>query len=345
VAKKVKVIMRNEQGFSVVEMLMAAAITLVILGGTMSTFNSSLMLNERLSGMGDLEQNIRAGMNLVVSDFISAGWLIPIGGLPVPYGSGASAVLRPSPSGLPTRSFATKIDAITPGAGLGPTLNGQATDIVNILYADNELRLDQHSLTAIGANGVSITVAGTIQISGENVLNPIKVGDLIALSNSNGSAVQYVTGVNGQTIQFATGTADLPKLNQPAAASGSVLKLQNSDGTFPVGSTTAKRVWLVTYHLDIATDSARPRMMRQINYETPQAVALILEGFQLTYDIVNLSSNPTNVESPGTPSQIRKANILLTGRSAWPDRDSGEYLRKSLTTQVSLRSLSFFNRY
>jgi hypothetical protein len=151
--------------------------------------------------------------------------------------------------------------------------------------------------------------------------------------------------VNGQIIQFATGTTDTPKLNQPAAAKGSVLKLRNPDNTFPVSTTTAKRVGLVTYYLDTATDSTRPRLMRQVNYGTPQAVALILEGFQLTYDTVNLTTNPTNVESPGTPSQIRKANILLTGRSAWPDRDSGEYLRKSLTTQVSLRSLSFFSRY
>jgi Tfp pilus assembly protein PilW len=337
--------MRNEQGFSMVETLIAATITLVILGGTMGTFKSSLMLNERVTGMGDLEQNLRAGMNLVVSDFISAGWLIPIGGLPVPYGSGAVTVLRPSPTGLPTRSFATKIDAVNPGAGLGPTLNGQATDIVNILYADNELRMDQHSLTAIGANGVSITVAGTIPISGTNVLNPVKEGDLIALSNANGNAVQYVTGVNSQTVQFAVGSADIPKLNQPAAANGSVLKLRNPDNTFPVSSTTAKRVWLVTYYLDTATDPDRPRLMRRVNYGTPQAVSLILEGFQLNYDIVDLSTNPTNVESPGTPSQIRKANILLTGRSTWPDRASGEYIRRSLTTQVSLRSLSFFSRY
>jgi hypothetical protein len=303
------------------------------------------MLSERISGMGDLEQNARAGMNLVVSDFISAGWLIPVGGLPVPYGSGATTVLRPSPSALPARSFATKIDAVNPGAGLGPTINGMATDMVNILYADNELRLDQHSITAIGTNGSSVTIANTLLISGSNVLNPVKVGDLISLSNANGNAVQYVTGVNGQIIQFATGTTDTPKLNQPAAANGSVLKLRNPDNTFPVSTTTAKRVWLVTYYLDTATDSTRPRLMRQVNYGTPQAVALILEGFQLTYDTVNLTTNPTNVESPGTPSQIRKANILLTGRSAWPDRDSGEYLRKSLTTQVSLRSLSFFSRY
>jgi Tfp pilus assembly protein PilW len=337
--------MRKEQGFSMVETLMAVTVTVLLLGGVMSALNKSLGLNERVAMASDLEQNLRTGMNLVVSDFISAGWLIPIGGIPVPNGNNSVPVLRPSPAGLSARAFAAKIDAINPGAALGPVINGPATDMVNILYADNELRLDQNSLTAIGTNGSSITVANTIAISGANVTDPIRRGNLIALNNANGNALQYVTGVNGQTIQFASGNADVPKLNQPNAATGSVLQLRNSDNTFPVNSTTAKRVWLVTYYLDTATNPTRPRLMRRVNYETARAVALFLEDFQLTYDIVNLASNPTNVEAPGTPSQIRKANMLLSGRSAWPDRDSGEYLRRSLTTQVSLRSLSFFNRY
>jgi Tfp pilus assembly protein PilW len=338
--------MRKEQGFSLSEALIATTLTILLAGWALSAFNRSLGLNEKVSGMGDLEQNLRAGLNLVVSDLISAGWLIQIGGMPVPNGgSGTVSVLRPSPSGLPARTFATNMDSINPGQGLGPVINGQTTDIVNILYADNVLRLDQSSLTDIGTNGSSITVASTLPISGVGVLNPIQQGDLIALSNSNGNAIQYVTGVNGQIIQFNTGTTDVPKLNQPNATNGSVLKLRNIDGTFPVSGTIAKRVWLITYYLDVATDSSRPRLMRQINYGTPRAVALVLENFQLTYDIVDLATNPTNVDAPSIPSQIRKANILLSGRSTYSARETSEFLRKSLTTQVSIRSLSFMDRY
>jgi prepilin-type N-terminal cleavage/methylation domain-containing protein len=338
--------MRKEQGFSLIEVMIAATITVIMLAAAMSAFNSSVGLNEKISGMGDLEQNIRVGMNLVVSDFMSAGWMIPKGGIPIPSGgAGTLSVLRPDPPGGSVRSFTTKIDAINPGAGLGPTINTVNTDFVNILYADNEVRLDQNAITAISTDGSSITIANTIQISGEGILNPIKPGDLIALSNTNGNAIQYVTNVLGQTITFASGTSDVSKLNQPNATSGSVLKLRNADNSWPVSTTMAKRVWLISYFLDTSRDASKPCLMRQVNYETPRAVALVMEGLQLTYDIVDLDTNPTNVENPSTPSQIRKANILLTGRSTWHERNSSEYLRRSLTTQVSIRSLSYFDRY
>jgi len=77
-------------------------------------------------------------------------------------------------------------------------------------------------------------------------------------------------------------------------------------------------------------------------------VALILEDLQLSYDLVDGVNNPTGVKEavdPYSPSQIRKANILLSGRSSAENRHNGEFLRKSLTTQVSLRSLSYIDRY
>ena len=42
---------------------------------------------------------------------------------------------------------------------------------------------------------------------------------------------------------------------------------------------------------------------------------------------------------------IRKVNLLLFGRSYRALRGSEYYQRQSLTTQVSLRNLSFFDRY
>ena len=49
--------------------------------------------------------------------------------------------------------------------------------------------------------------------------------------------------------------------------------------------------------------------------------------------------------APNSASQIRKANIALTARSYKTHRVTREYQREMLTSQVSLRSLSFFDRY
>lgn len=335
--------MKEQQGISSIEIMIATVITLLMLAGTMGMLNSGLGLSRQAALTTDLEQNLRAGMNFLVRDFMTAGWGIPTGGIPIPSGSGSMAVLRPGPPGAGySFSFAT-LAAVNPGAGLGPAQNGRSTDIVNILYADSVITLNEWPLKSIitASGGSSITVDSRTAITG--VDGAIRAGDLIQLSNANGSTLQYVTSVTGQIISFGSG--DPLRLNQPTVAQGSIAQLHNA-GVFP--PTTATRVWLITYYLDYSLDPSMPRLIRQINNRTGQPIALVLEDLQLTYDLVDGDTNPANVDTPAAPNsanQIRKANIMLTGRSSTRFNDAKEYLRRSLTTQVSLRSLSFVDRY
>lgn len=334
--------MKREQGFSLVELMIATAITLVLLAATVSSFNDASGLNDRAMAMADLEQNLRAGMNLVVQDFINAGWGIPTGGLPIPSGPGAIPVVRPGPPGTSYTFPSITIASVNPGAALGPVGNGRATDIVNILFADGTLPLNQTPLASIASNGSSVTVNAGTQITG--VSNAIRDGDLLAVSNALGSTLEYVTRVDGQIVYFEAG--DPLNLNQHNNASqGTILQLK-SGGTFP--PTTATRVWLVTYYLDTTTDPEMPRLVRRINNRPGKVVALVLEDVQLSYDLADGVTNPTNIKTPtppNSPNQIRKASLLLTGRSSSVIRNTKDYLRRSLTTQVSLRSLSFIDRY
>jgi hypothetical protein len=74
----------------------------------------------------------------------------------------------------------------------------------------------------------------------------------------------------------------------------------------------------------------------------------VLEDLQLAYDLVDGVTNPTNIKTPtapNSPNQIRKVNIFLAGRSDSAMRNMDDYLQRSLSTQVSLRSLSFVDRY
>jgi type II secretory pathway pseudopilin PulG len=343
--------MKKQHGFSSIEMLASAAITMVLLSGAMSMLNTSLDSSKKTSTSTDLEQNLRAGINLIVQDFISAGWGIPAGGIPIPAGSGAYPVRRPGPPSADLYFGSTLIAAVNPGAGLGPGENDQITDIVNILYADSLLPLNQKPLASIALDGSSATVDASTPISG--ITNPVSAGDLIAFSNAKGTTVQCVTRVDRQVMYFATN--DPFNLNQRSASQGSLQQLRsdngdgdldNHDGPFP--PTTATRVWLVTFYLDFTTNPQMPRLVRRINFNDGEPVALVLNNLQLTYDLADGITNPTNVDtptSPNSPNQIRKANILISGRSGIELNNSGEYLQKSLTTQISLRSLSFVDRY
>ncbi len=334
--------MKREQGLGLIEVLLSTAIFLILLASTLSSLNDALGLNEKASLMADLEQNLRAGSNFLVRDFSQAGWGIPTGGLPIPTGAGVHNVVRPGPPGT-NYTFAPSqtIAAINPGATLGPLGNGRLTDIVNILYADNQLPLNTRPLDAIAANGTNMTVNAATPITGVN--NAIQSGDLIAFSNALGNALQYVTRVNHQIVYFEAN--DPLNLNQQGAPSGAILHIQ-SGGVFP--PTTATRVWLVSYYLDTTTDAATPRLIRRVNNRPGEVVALILEDLQLSYDLVDGVTNPTNIKSPtapNSPNQIRKANTFLTARSSARVRNTGDYLHRSLTTQVGLRCLTFVDRY
>jgi prepilin-type N-terminal cleavage/methylation domain-containing protein len=334
--------MKKEHGFSLVELMIATLVTLILMAGTMGAFNDAMGLNEKAALIADLEQNLRAGTNLLVQDLINAGWQVPTGGIPIPSGAGALAVARPGPQGA-NYTFATvaTLAAVNPGAGLGPLGNGRATDMVNILYADNQLQLNERPLDAIAANGSTATVNAATPIT--NVTNAIAAGDLIAFSNALGNTLQCVTRVENQVMYFASG--DPGNLNQPNAVQGSITQLK-SGGVFP--PTTATRVWLVTYYLDIVTDPQMPRLIRRVNYRPGSAVGLVLEDLQLSYDLADGVTNPTNVKTPvapNSPNQIRKATVFLSGRSSARVRNTNSFLRHNLTTQVSLRSLSFIDRY
>jgi hypothetical protein len=336
--------MKKEQGFGTAEMLMALLISIGLLSATMSSFNDAMSINEHANQMADLEQNMRSGINFLVGDLMNAGWGIRTGGIPIPSGAGAVPVKRPGPPGSNyTFGSSLTLSAISTGANLGPAGDGRQTDIVNILYADNLLPLNQTPLAAIGANGASMTVNAGTPITG--VPYAITPGDIIAFSNGMGNALQYASRVTGQTVFFDAG--DPLNLNQPAAPQGSINALKDPNtNIFP--PTTATRVLLVTFYINTTTDSTMPRLIRQINNRPGQTVALVIEDLQLTYDLVDGVTNPTNVDTPTAPNsanQIRRANIYMAGRSSAKIKKTRDYLRRNLTTQVSLRCLSFVDRY
>jgi hypothetical protein len=333
--------MKKEQGFSSVEILMSTAITMIILSSALGLLNSSMAHSKKTTQMTDLEQNLRAGMNLVVQDFIGAGWGIPTGGIPIPSGVGSFPVHRPGPPGSDLYFDATMIAAVNPGASLGPGEGDQTTDMVNILYADSRLPLNQNPLLSIADDGSTATVNAATPIS--EISNPVRPGDLIAFSNALGNTVQCVTRVSGQIMYFSPG--DPFNLNQRTASQGSILQLKSGSGFPP---TTATRVWLASFYLDFTTNPQMPRLIRRMNFNQGETVALILDNFQLTYDLVDGITNPTNLDTttePNSPNQIRKVNIQISGRSFSTIDNSEEYLHRTLTTQISLRSLSFVDRY
>src|ERR1700721_2307916 len=144
--------MKREAGFSLMELLVATALMLVIVGTLMKTLSDAAYANEGVTLLANSQENLRAAMNYMVKDIIEAGEGLPQGGITIPNATTvanpnpaiASKMNRPGPVGGPATfppSYIT-LPAITDGFRQGPlavtpnpnvpgaTLLGNPTDCI-----------------------------------------------------------------------------------------------------------------------------------------------------------------------------------------------------------------------
>jgi prepilin-type N-terminal cleavage/methylation domain-containing protein len=388
--------MKRENGFSLIELLVSIAITIVVAGAAVSAFVQAQKVTTGIGLEANMIQNLRAGMHFLVRDLTQAGEGIPPSGISVPNtAAGVSAITRP---GTPAASIFedsevppvpyTSLAPVIPGSGLGSvvtTVNpnnqqvlagGFNTDMITILYADNTLTdssgvanpptLNQYPVTqaapaapvcagAIAATGLTVTMdANCFVMPGGPT--PIQVGNLMMFQNINGTALEYVTSVQGQVITFAAG--DPANLNQTGLPNGTIANL-----SVAATPTTITRVWMVTYYINSVANPSLPQMMRQVNYPNfpaaapvnpPEAVGEVIENLSFSYDIVNSQdaagaygvSGPGDAKTaiaPDTPFAFRAVNATIFGRSEYPYYATAppQYIRNSMSTQISIRSMSF----
>lgn len=356
----------SERGFSLLELLMATAISLVVIGTALTAFMDGVALNDIATQSADSSHSLRSGANLLARDFMQAGRGIPTGGISIPVVSGgATGIKRPGPKGSAyyfDNTTSTSLTAVTSGKDLGPLVNGQRTDIVTLLMVDSILDdvltqpLQVNVPTATGnvpklaTDGSSFGVGtNTGWISGDplNGREAVQAGDLMLFTSPSGNtAIQTVTRVDNSNVYFdANDPKDEFKFNQRTVTAGSITQLL---GTV----LTVQRVLMFTYFVD-HDDSGVPRLMRKLNYSKEQSLVGVVEDLELSYDLVDGVTNPTNVRDlpytaagvTFTANLIRKANVHLGVRSEAMSPKQRDYLRNHLSTTVSLRNLAFVDRY
>jgi prepilin-type N-terminal cleavage/methylation domain-containing protein len=386
--------MKRAKGFSFIELMTSIAILSVVMGSVVGALVQAQKATNAVALMANTQENLRAGMHFMVRDLTQAGEGVPPQGVFIPLNTaGLSNLNRPGTT--PATTFPTSytvLPVITPGSAIGQdaktlspsglVLDGSLkTDIINVLYADNSLVDSSGVANPPALNAYTVTsaaapvCAGAIAANGSSVRmdpacftmpgtpTPISAGNLILFTNGNGTALEYVTSVSGQTINFAAGDpAGLNGLSAATYPNGTVQAISAS-----TTATTVTRVWLVSYYIDSTTNPSKPQLVRQVNYpgypagapaNPAQPVADSIENLTFSYDVTN-STDPagTYANGPGdapqpvapdTPSQIRAVNVTLAARSEYPlmaGSSAAQYAHNNLSTQVSVRSLSFLNQF
>jgi len=372
--------MKKNSGFTLIELLVAIGVTSVALAAAVMMFRDSTKANTNVTQASDMSDNMRAGLNLIVQDLIQTGTGIPTGGISIPNTPNAAGCNTGGKVNRPPAALALQFNgpnaatagcnvimpAIEPGNALGPTVtspdgtSGPQTDILTLLYADNTLSLDAKPINGTGCPGGSITATGSaitfdsscVTIGSAGI--PVNPGDLLMIynaTNSNG-VLQTVTSVSGQTLNFASGDPFNLNGRTGTETAGTIKQLQNLTGGVPNGTypnTSATRIWMITYYLDTTTDAKHPRLMRAINFNTPQPVAETFENLQFAFNFADGATPPPvnqfTVPTGDNENQIRSVNIYLGARTTTTSALSSQYTRSNLATQVALRSMAYFNTY
>src|SRR5581483_5140628 len=260
-------------------------------------------------------QNLRAGTNQLIRDVMQAGRIIGPGGIPMPAG-GAQPFLRPGP--VPGLTFNLILDpsntmnlpSITTGYQLGPTINGSTTDIITIMTVDEFMPVLQPPPANPGAptpaegtiapDGQSVTLpSNSLWLVGDPVNDspPIQVGDLVLFKNPSGLALLTVTGTDATHLYFApNGAADFFRFNQFSATQVTIMLIKQPQDTTSAWTqrTSMFRALMITYYVS-AQAGQSPRLMRQVNNFAPQALAGVVDDFDLSYDLVDGVNNPTRI--------------------------------------------------
>src|SRR2546421_11962723 len=76
--------MKKKSGFTLVELIIGMAVTMVALAAAVLMFRDSTKANTNVTQTSDMSDNMRAGLNLIVQDLIQTGTGIPTGGSTIP---------------------------------------------------------------------------------------------------------------------------------------------------------------------------------------------------------------------------------------------------------------------
>jgi type II secretory pathway pseudopilin PulG len=347
-----------DQGFTMIELLISLAVTMVVLGGAVLLFTNSVQSSTRSLKYSEIQTEARAAISQITRDLSQAGTGVPLNGIPIPSTKTGGA--NPNFACDTAKCYTGAnppygqglLYKVTPGNNIGPNIS-ELTDAIKVVYVDPTLNWAAFQAATISATGNSLTMpAATVPAVTDPAVG-ITPGDVILLQNVYGSAIGVATAVAGQTITFG---ADPLNINQVGAPSGNIKALAIPDSN-PVAypATQVARLVMVTYFIQpvVGPNGVDARVYRQIGSHPPVPIAEHIEDLKFTYDVVDPVSNNLTANSPnaitGTPAtsqpnQIRKVNISVTAK-ALRREPRGDFQRINLTTSIGPRNLSFRDRY
>ncbi|MFZ0770931.1 MAG: prepilin-type N-terminal cleavage/methylation domain-containing protein [Candidatus Sulfotelmatobacter sp.] len=319
-------ISNSPRGFSLLELMIAATLGLIVIVAMTGLFRQAINTTFTLTQRAEVQQNLRAAIELMTKDISMAGAGLPAGGLqlPSPASGGTPTLVACNQAGtcyVPGGAYpgGNQMYGILPGFGNGvqgaaviPSAPAAVNDSITSIYCDYNFPLTNFTFTFPSETEATVAlVAGPNAALPENILAPggLNVGDLlfflvttpglgVASGNQGTSAAQTaavvaeITGIpNNAQINFATN--DALNFNQGPAVLNSLANMINNLGPALGGGNTVTvcRLNAVTYFLQVPPAGGgtvqTPRLMRQVNGLNAVPVADNIINLQFSYDVIS----------------------------------------------------------
>ena len=319
---------QNQEGFSLIEMMIAVTVMVIITGAVVSLMRSSMMIATASYEMTDAQESLRTAQEYINRDLMNAGdglksistirvpqpfvnnylTLTPIVDADMPVGIINLGILT-TDNNIP---FNTAVVGAVPAATIrtspGPdTINGNADDVGTDRQTILELDPDP-AFPAIPLPAASIDATGTvITLPAGTVMTAFTAGEIYYLSSSLGGTFATVTAVNSGTRQLtlAVGGLDVYGLNLAGAANN--IKVISTNGTL---ATSLQRMWMIHYYVN-----STGFLMRRVFGARCAAAPAVCAGFResiIAEHVMNVQFNYSLDMIDGAGNVVQPVAMLTT---------------------------------
>lgn len=314
----------SRRGFTLIELLVASSIGLIVILTMTSLFKTGMDATFTVTQRAEVQQNMRAAIELMTQDIGHAGAGLPTGGLQLATAGVSNYACYQTTCYLPTHNYPNNVGTgvanymygILPGYSNGvengvtiPNASAARNDSITVIYQDYAFQLDNFTFTQLSATSVQAVLNSTTNPQlPNNIMAPggLNIGDVLffyvsqtgtSTGNSNNGNTQVqtaaiaaeITGISGTgpwTLTFNSG--DPLNMNQTGGA-------DNLASAFTAASATAStmkvyRLNVVSYFLEVPVAGGtvqNPRLMRQVNGQQAIPVADNIINMQFSYDVID----------------------------------------------------------
>ena len=373
----------RKKGFSLLEMTVATALGSLVVGAAVQLYVQGVGATWTVSQRAEMQQDFRAASNMLTKDLSLAGAGLTQGAaIQLPTSStipvlgcdqSKTCYINGASVKYPEQGSTPFLYGLLTGYNAGPTISGQTTDTVTVVYTDPNFYLDCYTATVASATTVTFALPSTtstnctatssskIQSINDSAVG-LTPGDLVLFTFGSTQVVAEVYGATTSSTTATFATSDPLSMNQGTSVTKSLGSqyVASPPATAPTTG-YAVRLLVITYYLDNSVTP--PRLMRQINGQSPIPVAESVVYLKFSYDLFNPSTNTLalNQPNPGSgdssdtasnnllPSQITQIHILNMAMDSSVKGSlyglAGGNQSVDLQTTVSARNLTYVNNY